>query len=94
MTNETATHTPGKWGFGPPDIGTDDDGTGHARGICYMLGFGAQREADARLIAASPSMYAYVATRASSGDTEAQRILAEVHGATSDEGRTLLNGAP
>lgn len=37
------------------------------------------QEANARLIAASPRMYEYIAEKANDGDMEAQQIIAEVN---------------
>lgn len=41
----------------------------------------AEREANARLISASPRMYSYIESRADAGDEEAKKIIAEVSGA-------------
>ena len=37
------------------------------------------REANARVIAAAPTMFDYIAARASSGDTEAAMIIETIH---------------
>lgn len=81
--NERVQHTQGPWEVDGIEI------TYGGQGICLM-GEPAQYagdfarmlpnyEANARLIAASPTMYEYVAKRAAGGDTEAATIMEEIH---------------
>jgi len=69
--------TPGPWWFaGPPhNIAvwfSEDDR------VCFMTSDG-PTEANARLIAASPTMHAFVAKHAAAGDAEALRILESIN---------------
>ena len=83
-------HTPGPWTAKPRSVlndGTQDqtsDGLGwdiegppepQLRGQFKLA-------ADARLIAASPTMYDYVAKQAGSGDNEATKLLEAIHGSS------------
>ena len=42
-------------------------------------GYGQQQEANARLIAAAPTMHEYIAKRADAGDNEAKQILESIN---------------
>lgn len=42
-------------------------------------GYGPQQEANARLIAAAPTMHEYIAKRADAGDNEAKQILESIN---------------
>lgn len=72
-----AQHSPGPWTF----IDSEDE---------YEVGFHAEGQplqwrvditapANARLIAASPTLYAYVAKRAEAGDQEASQIVEAIN---------------
>lgn len=83
-------HTPGPWS---PD--SDEDGdyispeADLSVGVCEIMPIdrggekdffhGAVTRANARLIAASPTMYAYIESRAKAGDQEAASILERIH---------------
>ena len=42
-------------------------------------GYGQQQEANARLIAAAPTMHEYIAKRADAGDNEAKQIMESIN---------------
>jgi hypothetical protein len=80
-----ATHTPGKWTAGPWYVRPSSTGLVN-RQVCDADGKmvatinstcndSANREANARLIAASPMLYEYVKERASLGDKKALDLL-------------------
>jgi len=80
-------HTPGPWAAirSIPEEGCDGwwiKAQPHAalRGFthdfAWVNGGGDENEANARLIAACPTMYAYIAKKAQDGDADAARILA------------------
>lgn len=88
--------TPGPWKVVPiPNsdrriVYTRIDGPGAAPvGYVYDSPY---KEANARLIAAAPTMYNYICQRASHGDTEAIRLLKEIGLATSQETTPRANG--
>ena len=93
QTTETKSkHTPGPWdvipqnGAGPMiahryDTGNDINPTG-LRLVCHVLERKASFEVDAanaRLIAAAPTMYDYVSAKAEAGDAVARSILEMIH---------------
>ena len=82
----TTQHTPGPWRIGPHQqilsqgwsIRIGDDSA-----IAYVLGKeNPELRANARLIAAAPSLYEYVASKANCGDNEALKLLEMIHGRT------------
>lgn len=46
--------------------------------LAQVVGDSAETDANARLIAASPTMYEYVARKAAEGDADAARIIASI----------------
>jgi len=57
----------------------EQDGTSIAKvGDAYGV-IAERREANARLIAASPTMYEYIASKANAGDEDAARIIASIN---------------
>lgn len=80
-------HTPGPWKCKPDPY---PDGMPYFRfeagdpyGYGEKMGFKASaimREADARLIAAAPTMYEYIASSASSGCATATAIMEQING--------------
>jgi hypothetical protein len=79
--------TPGPWSiaeYGDYDAPTLVIHKGSTR-VCFVAtpgsyGDPAKMEADARLIAAAPTMAAYIAKRAAEGDTEAASIMETING--------------
>ena len=67
-------HTPGPWEFAHEWVQTVDKKTPIAN-----FNFYAATEANARLIAAAPTMYEYIASSASNGCAEAAKILEAIH---------------
>jgi hypothetical protein len=73
-------HTPGPWLIDEEDNlirATDDRGT-----LICNLGGNSKNPAvmaDARLIAAAPAMYEYIASSASNGCVEATKIMEAIH---------------
>lgn len=76
-------HTPGPWHF------TDDYNThvirsqpkeGREYGELLASIWGGRHEANARLIAAAPTMYSYIASSASNGCAEAAKIMEAIYG--------------
>lgn len=82
---EAEKHTPGPWTVDPmrgPDgelcfhsiiAGTDG-------WDCIASTWAGPNEANARLIAAAPSLFSYVQSRAAAGDTEARLLVEKIHG--------------
>lgn len=83
----TTKHTPGPWEWdgtvwdydeaqhAPWLVQSGSDGRNHVlRGSIQ-----ANTEEDARLIAAAPTMYAYIEQRAAEGDEDARTILGVIH---------------
>ena len=79
MTTKRVQHTPGPWTVQRDDSGLyicmEPLGNHDEYLAVYASPNEAQREADAALIAAAPIMYAYIVSRASSGDKEANKLL-------------------
>ncbi len=83
----SAKHTPGPWKFGK-ELGARNgewlvsfDAGSKGRGIAIAetrTGPGSE-EANARLIAAAPTMYEYIASSASNGCASALKILEAIH---------------
>lgn len=83
----TAEHTPGPWFVG--DQIFDNEGVGElviqrdtphgAIAVAVAIGGLAAQGANARLIAAAPTMYEYIASSASNGCVEASKILEAIH---------------
>jgi len=87
--NSTATaggHTPGPWNISREDFRTIEafktfqDGAQHPVPVAIMvypfpLANRAESDANARLIAQCPSMYDYIAKRATLGDVDAIKII-------------------
>lgn len=84
------THTPGPWFVHPyvnqqgrhnkaKDVGPYGVATAVVLGP-FEQEWDAKAEANARLIAAAPRMYEFVASKASSGDTDALAILEQING--------------
>lgn len=78
-------HTPGPWFLRPRDSADSlydianklpDGGMWHVAS-CNRLRD--EVEANARLIAAAPTMYAYVEGRADAGDSQARALLENIH---------------
>ena len=84
-----AKHTPGPWAMTADGSGFYVEGGNllvavaqevdkHSPDIDgYMAG--KETEANARLIAAAPTMYSYIETKALNGDDEAKQILEAIH---------------
>jgi hypothetical protein len=80
-------HTPGPWKWYWRDRFGDDAGGvyavdgGIATSVCRAPRYQTkeQWEADARLIAAAPTMHEYIAKRADAGDNEAKQILESIN---------------
>lgn len=82
-------HTPGPW-FIHPDVDhpyeiqiaagpLDDEGCPEVWvAECFGGLSDGEREANARLIAASPSLYEFVSRKASEGDEDAARLIANI----------------
>ena len=75
-------HTPGPWRVatdnavaGPEDGFNPIGACGCCNSPWMMADDKATQEADARLIAAAPRMFDYIAIRAAAGDTEATQIM-------------------
>lgn len=91
---DTQKHTPGPWTFGSFSYGPYqwEITNTNLQAIAvvwtkakmatqpFTIEPTAEGEANARLIAAAPTMYVYLANKAGSGDTEAQAILEVIHG--------------
>lgn len=72
-----AKHTPGPWVWTPESESIHGySPEGEALVVVYELN---TNEADARLIAAAPTMYSYIETKALNGDDEAKQILETIH---------------
>ncbi len=71
----TTKHTPGPWRKAATGAIVDK----HGDSICLMTKIYPSPIADARLIVASPIMYAYIEARAKDGDAQAQSILDGIH---------------
>lgn len=85
MKAETVKHTEGPWKPVKLNDGTYMiDAHGHVT-VCHMNDLSDETEANARLIAACPTMFEYVQEKANGGDTDAQEILRNVQG--SGQGR-------
>lgn len=74
-------HTPGPWRIGaPPPNGELTIGTEQGLMVAVATtGLDMPTEANARLIAASPSLYEFTLERAINGDTEAKSMLESLH---------------
>lgn len=75
-------HTPGRWTARRMHTGGFDIFDERGRDVVTVYGGGVgteSREANARLIAASPAMYDYVASKADAGDEEALKIVEVIH---------------
>lgn len=76
-----AKHTPGPWQVaGPSAKGYLVVQGAKGNGVALILMDSDDEEADARLIAAAPLMYDYIASSASNGCAEAKKILEAIHG--------------
>lgn len=80
-----AKFTPGPWAVGEPnDFATSEIGV-HSDKWCLLdmcmdiRDKSVDQEANARLIAASPTMYEYIVRRAEIGDSEAKSILETIN---------------
>ena len=68
-------HTPGPWDIIDQYIIAGDESV-----ICQWESY--TKKADARLIAAAPTMHDYITKRAAAGDSEAAQILGGINGNT------------
>jgi hypothetical protein len=87
----TTKHTPGKWDVQNKGTlgtrsarhevvaGTNVDGSKNLPTICRMPDLSARSYANARLIAACPTMYEFIRSRAEKGDAEAKKTLDALH---------------
>ncbi len=77
-------HTPGPWlrdyGQNYAEIVCALSPRGKVKTIARIASGVKSREADARLIAAAPTMYDYIKAQAGLGDTEAAKILESIDG--------------
>ena len=74
-------HTPGPWTVDPRKklrVIAENDNTVASTGCTDSLRD--QWEANARLIAAAPTMYSYIASSASNGCAEAAKIMEAIYG--------------
>ena len=69
--------TPGPWKVGGPTGFVNQISIEPAIGIVY--GAGQEVAANARLIAAAPTMYEYIASSASNGCAEARKIMEAIN---------------
>lgn len=74
------TFTPGPWETSSNAKGQWDVCMEDAGDMIADLSGCDNQEANARLIAAAPTMYSYVATQAANGDTNALAILESING--------------
>ena len=75
-------HTPGPWAYRPSNNGHFIAGTGENSGYLAEVRQCRSKQdirADARLIAAAPTMYEYVASSASNGCAEARKIMEAIN---------------
>jgi hypothetical protein len=77
-------HTPGPWKVTRQEVGKRGGGGDLIISFSpikfFFLPFTRENEANARLIAAAPSMFAYIEKRAKEGDTEAAALLEVARG--------------
>ena len=78
-------HTPAPWGipqFGPKEVwaGSDNEGFAGLVAVVETVDGGGITDANARLIAAAPTMADYVQKRAVDGDPEAAQIMEAIRG--------------
>ena len=83
---EQVKHTPGPWRVDADGIEVGDPNGFKPFGACGCCDSPWMRaddvetaKADARLIAAAPTMYAYIEQRVAEGDEVARAILGEIH---------------
>ena len=75
-------HTPGPWQpltFSNHELQTDFAMVAIGK-RAHIIGYGEEDQANARLIAAAPALYEYVASKSNSGDNEASKLLEMIHG--------------
>ncbi|NYD88794.1 hypothetical protein HD841_000563 [Sphingomonas melonis] len=82
MTDQSGGHTLGRWVVNP--FTARIDVPGRDAPICALLwptDLRSENEtfANARLIAASPTMFSYIERKAAAGDHEARNIMEEIH---------------
>jgi hypothetical protein len=74
-------HTPGPWNFDKDDLGTWINSYTHPEPIAKMgSSSNFPIEANAKLIAAAPTMYNYILSKANAGDAEAKEIIKTIYG--------------
>jgi hypothetical protein len=73
-------HTPGPWTYQRSPSDTCDFEVCSSE-LLIAGEYGIEDEANARLIAASPKMYDYIAAKAAAGDDEARAIVEAIHAA-------------
>jgi hypothetical protein len=82
MGNEIK-HTPGPWITNDLSIEAEDRNAGPHTWVatCDSRGVNDRQddEANAKLIAACPTMYGFISEKASAGDAEAKKILESIH---------------
>ena len=74
----TAAHTPGPWRVGLDKNSVRDSDEGYIADCQNRFADKTTVEANARLIAASPSLYDFVKSKADHGDADAAQLIASI----------------